>query len=163
MQDHYAPEARALGAGAQVIVHPRLVDWLRRATYAEIGTAAEALDAVAFANDREAHPERFRAPAQSLRECYALLDAIGWAKTDPPVAVPIDLTEDSWTLIRALDGAQELADEETYEVSRDTDGQILASENGRAGELHNLIDDVHGRVDMLAVQEGAQTIPDIAA
>jgi hypothetical protein len=163
MQDHYAPAACTLDAGAQVIVHPRLIDWLRRATYAEIGSAAEALDEAAFANDREAHPERFRATAQSLRESYALLDTIGWAQTDPPTAVPLDLDKDSWTLIRALDGAQEFADEETYEISRDTDGQALTDEHNRAGKLHNLIDEVRQRVDMLAVQETAQTIPDIAA
>lgn len=57
---------------------------MRRATYAEIGTAAEALDTAAFAQDREGHPERFRTSAQSLRESYALLDKVGWAKTVPP-------------------------------------------------------------------------------
>lgn len=56
---------------------------------------------------------------QSLRESYALLDAVGWSKTDPPVAVPLDLGENDWALMRALDSAQELAGEEVYEVSRD--------------------------------------------
>jgi len=149
--------------GAQVIVHPRLVDWLRRATYAEIGTAAESLDAAVTAGDREAHPERFRAPMQSLRESYALLETIGWAKTDPPVAVPIDLGENGWGLMRALDSAQEFAGEEIYEVSRDTDGQALACEHKRLRELYDFTDEVQGCIDMLAVQEAAEFIPGLAA
>lgn len=163
MQDHYAPDRHASDTGAQVIVHPRLVDWLRRATYAEIGVAAEALDAVVTAGDREAHRDRFRAPMQSLRESFALLDTIGWAKTDPPVAVPIDLGENSWGLVRALDSAQELAGEEVYEVSRDIDGQALAGDAERLCQLYSFTDEVQGRIDMLAVQEATQFIPDLAA
>ncbi len=163
MQDHYAPETHVMDAGAQVIIHPQLVDWLRRATYAEIGTAAEALDTAAFAQDREGHPERFRASAQSLRESYALLDKIGWAKTVPPVAVPIDLDGDCWALMRALDGALEFADEEIYEISRDTDGQSLTCERERIGELYDFTDDARGRIDILAVQQGTQAIPDLVA
>jgi len=163
MQDNYAPETSLVDSWAQVIVHPRLVDWLRRATYAEIGTTAEALDTAAFADDREEHPERFRAPAQSLRESYALLDRIGWAKTVPPVAVPIELDGDCWALVRALNGAIEFADDEVYEVSRDTDVQLLACEHERVRELYDFMDDVRGRIDMLAVQEGALAIPDLVA
>jgi hypothetical protein len=33
---------------------------------------------------------------QNLREVYALLDAIGWSKTLPPLGVQLDLSEDSW-------------------------------------------------------------------
>lgn len=146
-----------------MIVHPQLVDWLRRAIYAEIGSAGEALDTAAFADDREAHPERFRGPAQSLRESYALLDRIGWAKTVPPVAVPIDLGENSWGLMRALDSAQEFAGEEVYEVSRDTDGQLLGCDRERVRELYDFMEDVRGRIDMLAVQESAQAIPELVA
>ena len=163
MQDHYAPEIHTSHAGAQVIVHPRLVDWLRRATYAEIGTVAEALDVAVTAGDREAHHGQFRAAMQSLRESYGLLDMIGWAKTDPPVAVPIELGESSWALVRALDSAQELAGEEVYEVSRDTDGQALARETERLCQLYSFTDEVQSRVDMLAVQEATEFIPDLAA
>ena len=74
----------------QVTVPAVIMDWLRNAAYAEIGLAAEALDTVAFAVDREGHPEWFRGPAENLREIYALLDAIGWSKTVPPVAVQLD-------------------------------------------------------------------------
>lgn len=100
---------------------------------------------------------------QSLRESYALLDAIGWAKTDPPVAVPLDLGENSWALVRALDSAQELAGEEVYEVSRDTDGGVLAGEHARLCELYDFTERVQGCVDMLAVQEAAVSFPDLAA
>lgn len=91
------------------------------------------------------------------------IDKIGWAKTVPPVAVPIHLDGDCWALMRALDGAQEFADEEIYEVSRDTDGQSLACERERIRELYDFTDDVRGRIDIFAVQEGAHAIPDLVA
>jgi len=163
MQDHSITVEGTTSDGAQVIVHPQIVDWLRRALYAEIGSAAETLDTAAFAGDREDHPERFRGPAEALRESYALLDAIGWAKTDPPTTAPIDLNEDCWTLMRALDGALEFADEEVYEVSRDTDGQLLACEQERVRELYDFMDDLRGRIDMLAVTEDDAALLDVAA
>ena len=78
-----------------------VVDWLRRAAYAEIGSAAEALNEAAFASDREAHPEWFGTPAENLKEIYALLDTIGWSKTTPPTEAQIDLREDCWAFMRA--------------------------------------------------------------
>jgi len=163
MRHHYAHNEHETEQWTQVIVHPHLVDWLRRATYAEIGSAAEALDTAAFAQDREDHPERFRAAAQSLRESYALLDALGWAKITPPAPVPIDLNGQGWALMRVLNSAAEFADEETYEVSRDTDGQVMAGDNARVCELYDFTDDVRGRIDVLAVNDGAPAIPELAA
>jgi hypothetical protein len=163
MQDHSITVEGTTSDGAQVIVHPQIVDWLRRALYAEIGSAAESLDTATCAHDREDHPERFRGPAQTLRESCALLDAIGWAKTDPPVTVPSDLNQDCWTLMRALDGALEFADEEVYEVSRDTDGQLLACERERVRELYDFMDDMRGHIDMLAVTQEDEALLDIAA
>jgi hypothetical protein len=93
MQDEMIGQGQVQGA-AQVTIPAGIVDWLRRAAYAEIGAAAEAIDRAAFAIDREAHPEWFRGPAQSLRETYALLDAIGWSGTVPPAAVHVALGED---------------------------------------------------------------------
>lgn len=95
MQDEMIGQGQVLD-GAQVTVPAGIVDQLRRAAYAEIGSAAEALDMVAFSIDREAHPEWFCAPTERLRESYALLDAIGWLRTVPPVDVRIDLHEDCW-------------------------------------------------------------------
>jgi hypothetical protein len=163
MHHNYAPTGRQTQDPTQVVVHPRLVDLLRRAIYAEIGTAAESLDAAVTAGDREAHPERFRAAGQSLRESYGLLDSLSWTRTEPSVAVTLDLCEDSWALMRALNSAQELAGDEVYEVSRDADGQALACETERLCQLYSFTDEVQGRIDMLAVQEAAEFIPDLAA
>ena len=163
MRHQYASASSRTQDATQVIVHPRLVDSLRCAIYAEIGTAAESLDTAVTAGDREAHPERFRAAAQSLRESYGLLDSVGWTKTEPPVAVPLDLREDSWALVRALDSAQEFAGEEVYEVSRDTDGQAPACETERLCRLYSFTDEVQCCVDMLAVQEAVEFLPDLVA
>src|ERR1035438_10469518 len=155
--------------GAQVTVPAGVVDSLRRAAYAEIGAAAQALDAVAFAIDREAHPEWFRGPAARLRESYGLLDAIGWSRTAPPLAVRIDLREDGWGLMRTLAGALEFADEDVSETAR---GDVEHAERGlapghdteaeRAGALWECMAKVQARIDALAVQEGAAVL-DIAA
>ena len=106
-----------VSGGTLVTVPASLVDWLRRAAYAEIGSAAEELDTAAFSTDREAHPEWFPGPMQSLREVYALLEAIGWAKTDPPLGVQIDLSQDGWALMRVLASALEFADEDISETA----------------------------------------------
>ena len=159
--------------GEQVTVPAVIVDWLRRAAYAEIGLAAEALDSVAFAVDREAHPEWFRGPAENLREIYALLDAIGWSGTVPPVAVQIDLREDyCWALMRALQGAAEFADEDSSEA---VCGDVEQAERGvvpvgdveaeRVEALWDFIADARACIDELAVEkgEGEGFVLDIAA
>jgi hypothetical protein len=159
-----------VSGGALVTVPASVVDWLRRAAYAELGLAAEALDAAAFSTDREAHPERFRGLAENIREIYALLDAIGWAKTDPPPGAQIDLGEDGWALVRALTSALEFADEDVHEPARgdaERDGRGSAPMRGaaveRVGVLCQFIDAAQARIDALAVQEGAEPALDLAA
>jgi hypothetical protein len=170
MQDDYAHNGRVSG-GALVTAPASVVDWLRRAAYAEIGSAAEALDTAAFSTDREAHPEWFRGPVQNLREIYALLDAIGWAKTNPPLGVQIDLSEDSWALMRVLAGALEFADEDASESARSavrySEQQDMRPEPDadveRVGALSRFMAVVQARIDALAVREEARTVLDLAA
>jgi hypothetical protein len=137
-----------------------IVDWLRSAAYAEIGLAAEALDTVAFAKDREAHPEWFRGPAENLREIYALLDAIGWSRTVPPADAQIDLREGyCWALMRALQGAAEFADDDDAvrgDGQQTEQGSIPEHglETERVGALWDFIADARAQIDELAVEEG---------
>ncbi|HEY5045213.1 MAG TPA: hypothetical protein VII53_05095 [Solirubrobacteraceae bacterium] len=171
MQDHRNPhQAFVPGNAPQLTIPAKAVDWLRSAAYAEIGLAAQALDAVAFATDREAHPEWFRAPAQSLRETYALLDAIGWSGTLPPKDVQIDLGEDGWALMRALTAALEFADDDVSERASgnaEHDGRGLASECEaeveRVGVLCDFIAAAQAHIDTLAVTEGTGDALDLAA
>lgn len=138
-----------------------IVDWVRRATYAEIGLAAEKLDSAAFASDREAHPEWFLGPAANLRESYALLDRIGWSKTVPPLAVQIELRDYSWALLRALQGALEFADEEVGDhVGEDVEHAVRHLDRvpdaavERVGTLWHFTAEAQARIDALAVQDG---------
>jgi hypothetical protein len=145
--------------GAQVTVPAVIVDSLRSAAYAEVGSAAEALDTVAFANDREAHPEWFRGPAESLKEIFALLDAIGWAKSAPPVAVQIDLREHyCWALMRTLHAVAEFADDDDASVAVSGDVEqrrlTLVHDAEADGALWELIADTRAGVDEIAVEEG---------
>jgi hypothetical protein len=106
---------------------------------------------------------------ERLREGYALLDAIGWSRTVPPLAVRIDLREDGWGLMRVLAGALEFADEDVSETAR---GDVEHAERGlapvrdaqaeRAGALWECMAKVQARIDALAVQEGAAVL-DLAA
>jgi hypothetical protein len=171
MQDEMIGVGSVL-SGAQVTVPAMIVDWLRDAAYAEIGSVSEALDTAVLAGDREAHPEWFRGSAQSLRQIYALLDAIGWAKSPPPVAVRLDLGEDyCWALIRALQGAAERADD--ADASEAGCGDVEQSglalvhdlEARRVGVLWDFIADARARIDELAVEggDGEGLVLDIAA
>ena len=161
MQDHViTPHARS-SSGTRLTIPAVIVDWVRRATYAEIGQAAERLDTVAFACDREAHPKWFLAPMANLRESYALLDQVGWAKTVPPLAVQIELQDYSWALLRALEGALEFADEEVgdhlgeniEDVAQNLD-RVPDAVVERVGTLWHFAADAQARIDALAVQEG---------
>ena len=152
---------------ASLTVPARAVDWLRRGAFAQIGSAAEAIDEVAFADGREAHPEWFRAPMENLRETYALLDAIGWSRTVPPADVRVDLRRDGWVLMRVLHETLEFADADA-DVDESTYGDVDRSErNGQslldqreeatecAGLLCELIAVATSHVDALAVEEGS--------
>jgi len=54
MQDHHTAGDGQASDGTLATVPASVVDCLRRAAYAELGLAAEALDAAAFSTDREA-------------------------------------------------------------------------------------------------------------
>ena len=171
MQDSNIAGNGQVPSEALVTVPASVVDWLRRAAYAEIGSAAEALDTAAFANDREDHPEWFRGPMQNLREVYALLDAIGWGKTLPPLGVQLDLSEDSWALMRVLASALEFADESISETAcsmvEHAEPQDLAPERDtnteQVGVLYDFMETAQARIDALAVREEEGTILDLAA
>jgi len=149
---------------ASLTVPARAVDWLRRGAFAQIGSAAEAIDEVAFADGREVHPEWFRAPMENLRETYALLDAIGWSRTVPPADMLVDLRRDGWVLMRVLHETLEFADADAEEstcgdVDRsERNGQSLLDQREEATEcaglLCELIAVATSHVDALAVEEG---------
>jgi hypothetical protein len=164
MQDNVIPTRSRASSGFRVTIPATIMDWVRRATYAEIGLAAEKLDTAAFASDREAHPEWFLGPAANLRESYALLDEIGWSKTTPPLAIQIELHDYSWALLRALHGALEFADEEVGdhigEDVQDLD-RVPDTVVERVGTLWHFTAEAQARIDALAVHEGLA--PPIAA
>jgi hypothetical protein len=161
MQDNVIPTHARTSGGIRVTIPAMIVDWVRRATYAEIGLAAEKLDTAAFASDREAHPEWFLGPAANLRESYALLDRIGWSKTIPPLAVQIELRDYCWALMRALEGALEFADEEISDhvgenaehAARHLD-RVPDAVVERVGTLWHFTAEARAHIDALAVQEG---------
>jgi hypothetical protein len=165
MQDQNIPvgEGFELDCGAQVVVPSIVMDSLRSAAYAEITSAAESLDTAALDLDREAHPEWFRGPAESLKQIFALLDAVGWIKSVPAVAVQLDLRESyCWALMRALQRAAEVA--EADDGSEALRGDVEQTEPGaalvydlearRVGVLWDFIADTRAGIDELAVEEG---------
>jgi hypothetical protein len=170
MQDHHTAGDGQASDGTLATVPASVVDCLRRAAYSELGLTAEALDAAAFSTNREEHPERFRGLAENIREIYALLDAIGWTKTDPPPGGQIDLSADGWALVRVLTSALEFAEENTSgpahgEAERNRQDSVpdRDADPGQVGALCDFIDAAQARIDALAVQEGAEPALDIAA
>jgi hypothetical protein len=161
-QDIPIGEGFKLDRGAHVMVPAIIVDWLRDAAYEEIGSPGEGLLTAAFSPEREAHPEWFRAAAQTLEQIYALLDAIGWAKSVPPVPVRLDVRADyCWALIRALLGATEFAgDDVTGTTSADveqTEQDLCFVQNldaERVGALWDFIVDARAAIDEWTVEEG---------
>jgi hypothetical protein len=161
-QDTHISEGFTLDRGSHVMVPAIIVDWLRDAAYAEIGAVAEALITVAFANDRELRPRWFRAAADTLKQIFALLDAIGWAKSVPPVPVRLDVRADyCWALIRALLGATEFADDDVAEtpccdVEQTWQDLMLAQslDAKRVGALWDFIANARAAIDEWTVEDG---------
>jgi hypothetical protein len=162
MQDNYADPPH-IAYDTLVTIPASIVDWVRRAAYAEIGLTAETLDTAAFSTDREAHPERFREAAETLRHIYMLLDAIGWAKTTPPHGLQIDPSENSWTLIRILTKALEFADEDANEATPSDTAPASNAEAECADALWDFMASVEAHADTLAVEEEADDVLHIAA
>ncbi len=166
MQDNYAHSQR-VADDMPLTIPASIVDCLRRAAYTEIGLTAEALDDAAFSTDREAHPEWFREPAETLHHIYALLDAIGWTKTTPPHAVQIEPNENSWTLIRTLTKALEIADQNASEATPGDTAPDATPESAAeiecADVLWNFMASVEAHTDTLAVEEAAEPALDLAA
>ena len=127
-----------------------VVVWLRRGAYAEIGSAAEAINESAFRDGRGGHQEWFRGPARDLCGVFVLLDAIGWSRTDPPVDAQVDLRNDRRVLMKALEGALGFAEEDIEEgLLRERGAEVE-----RVGVLRDVIAVVQGHIDALAVEEG---------
>ena len=159
MQQGIIADREQVLGGAHITVPAKVVDALRRAVYAEIGVAAQALDLAVLARDRDAHPERFRGPIESLRESYVLMHALGWTRTAAPSAARVDLHRCSWGLMRSLAVALEFADENVSEKTRrDVEERGLAAERECAGVLSDFIGIVQSRIDALAVCEGDESL-----
>lgn len=152
------------GSEEQVLltVPSRIVYWLRQAAFAEIASAAQAIDAVAFVDGREAHREWFLGPAQDLKGIFALLETIGWSGTVPPVDVQVDLRTDRRALMSALEEALEFAEADANRaVRRDHAEQAepgLPAERDaeveRVGVLRDIIAEAQVRIDAFTAKEG---------
>jgi hypothetical protein len=132
------------------------MDELRRAVFAAIGEAGEAINESAFAKDRAEHPEWFVVSTNDLVEMYELMEVIGWAATAPPVSVPVDLWAHGRALMRTLKGTLEFAEADASEtVRRDAEKSGTArsaerdAEIDRVGVLRDFIAKAQARCDAL--------------
>ena len=126
-QAEWAGEPSGSDGGRSLVVPAGIVDGLRRAVFAAIGEAAEAINESAFAKDRAEHPEWFTVPTNDLVEMYELLEVIGWAATVAPVSVQVGLWAHGRALMRALRGALDFAKADAEEAAR-----VPAEQSGTA-------------------------------
>jgi len=138
-------------AGSRSLVVPAgIVDGLRRAVFAAIGEAAEAINESAFAKDRAVHSEWFTGPTNDLVEMYVLLEAIGWAAMVPPVDVRVDMWAHGRVLARTLGGALDFAEADAEEAAR-----VPAEQSGPARSVEHgaAIEHVEALRDFIAVAQ----------
>ena len=117
-QAEWAGEPSGSDRGRSLTVPAGIVDGLRRAVFAAIGEAAEAINESAFAKDRAEHPEWFTGPTNDLVEMYELLGVIGWAAIVLPVSVQVDLWAHGRALMMALQQALGFAEADASEAVR---------------------------------------------
>jgi hypothetical protein len=79
-----------------------MAEHLRSGLHSGIGDAAETIAQVVVEPGREQHPEWYREPLAHFDRVRALLDLIGWAATDPPAEVSVDLREHRHAVLDAL-------------------------------------------------------------
>jgi hypothetical protein len=91
-------------------VPAEMVGYLRSGLHSGIGDAAETIAQVVGEPGREQHPEWYREPLTHFDRVRALLNTIGWAATDPPAEVSVDLHEHRHAILDALGVAMIVAD-----------------------------------------------------
>jgi hypothetical protein len=106
-------------------VPAEMVGHLRSGLHSGIGDAAETIAQVVCEPSREEHSEWYREPLSHFDRARALLDTIGWAATDPPAEVSVDLREHRHAVLDALGVAMIVADADLKAV------QTVRAANGK--------------------------------
>jgi len=125
------PFSRGLRQGGtemstMLTVPAEMVEHLRSGLHSGIGDAAETIAQVVGEPAREQHPEWYREPLSHFDRVRALLDTIGWAATDPPAEVSVDLREHRHAVLDALGVAMIVADADLKAA------ETVSTANGKA-------------------------------
>jgi hypothetical protein len=96
-----------------------MVGPIRDGLHTALGDAAQRIEDVSTKPERERHPEWYAEPREHYRSVCRLLDLIGWGGGGESSAdAELDLRENAWALMAAVDAALVLAEEQWHERDR---------------------------------------------
>jgi hypothetical protein len=135
-----------------ITVPAELADALREGVYAELRSIAEIIIQATQTAGHLDHPELYHQQRQRVCAACVLLDLIGWASSDPPVEIHLDLAQHPVVLLAALAGARDDAADALKDVTagRQTDAGKCNEVNQRAHRLHELVSAVEAQASRLA-------------
>lgn len=119
--------------GTTITVPAELVNDLRIGLYTSLADAAEDTSDAATRRERERHPEWFQSARSEFERTWELLDRIGWAESDQPEALDLDLQTHREALLDALEvllfvGEDDLEDSAAVDAERAHSGEAARSE-----------------------------------
>lgn len=97
-------------------VPARMVREARYGLHSVLGQAAQDISLITDRNGRERHPELYREPLGRFDQARALLDLFGWGDPTRPTDVLLDAREHGWALLKGLEVALIVGDDELSEV-----------------------------------------------
>lgn len=119
--------------GTTITVPAELVDDLRIGLYTCLADAAEDTTDAAARRERERRPGWFQSARSKFERTWELLDRIGWAESDEPKALDLELETHREALLDALEvmllvGEDDLDDAAAVDAERARRGEPARSE-----------------------------------
>lgn len=115
-------------------VPARMVRELRNGLHSLLGQAAQDVSVITDRRGRERFPEWYREPLGRFDRARALLDLLGWGDPCRAADVMIDASEHGWALVKALEVALIVGDDELKEAGLVDEERAVQGKPPREGE-----------------------------
>lgn len=99
-------------------VPARMVAEARYGLHSVLGQAAQEISLITDRKGREGHPEWYREPLVRFDRVRALLDLFGWGDPARPADVLLDVRKHGWALLKGLEVALIVGDDDLSEAGR---------------------------------------------
>jgi hypothetical protein len=103
--------------GSMLRVPAGMAKEARYGLHSVLGQAAQDVSVLSDRKGREDRPERYREPLARFDRARALLDVLGWGAPARPTGVVLDVREHGWALLKGLEVALIVGDDDLVEAA----------------------------------------------